>query len=134
MTRRISGPFEVKLTPQAPAEGFGDPSVGRMAIDKAYSGDLEATGKGEMLATQTAVPGSAGYVALERVSGTLCGRAGSFSIQHAGIMNRGAPTLSITVVPDSGTDELAGLSGTMAIRMEGKAHFYDFEFTFPDGD
>ncbi|WP_165226820.1 DUF3224 domain-containing protein [Aquisphaera insulae] len=131
---RISGSFEVKMSPQAPAEGVGDPTVGRMALDKVYSGDLEATGKGEMLATRTDVPGSAGYVAMERISGTLCGKSGAFSVQHAGLMNRGTPSLTITVVPDSGTGELAGLAGTMAIRIEGKAHFYDFEFTLPQDD
>src|SRR3954463_6493560 len=114
MATRASGPFEVKLTPQSPATGFGDPTVGRMAIDKRYHGDLDATSKGEMLASRTEVDGSAGYVALERVTGTLHGRAGSFSLQHSGTMNRGVPQLSVTVVPDSATGELAGLAGRMA--------------------
>src|SRR3954469_13202308 len=105
MARKAGGTFEVKLTPLAAAEGFGDPSVGRMAIEKQFQGDLDATSKGEMLATRTAVDGSAGYVALERVTGSLHGRAGSFSLQHSGTMDRGSARLSVTVVPDSGTGE-----------------------------
>jgi hypothetical protein len=86
-----------------------------------------------MLAFRSLVQGSAGYVAMERVVGTLAGRSGSFVLQHAGLMDKGAPTLTIHVVPDSGTDQLTGLSGTMAIRVENKAHFYDFDFTLPVG-
>jgi hypothetical protein len=132
MATRASGPFEVMLTPQVPAEGFGDATIGRMAIDKRFHGDLDATSKGEMLATRTAVDGSAGYVALERVTGTLHGRTGRFSLQHSGTMDRGVPHLSVTVVPDSGTGELAGLAGRMAIIVEGGKHSYDFEYTLPE--
>jgi hypothetical protein len=132
MAMRVSGTFEVKLTPQVAADGFGDPSVGRLAIDKRFQGDLDATSKGEMLATRTAVAGSAGYVALERVTGSLQGRTGSFSLQHSGTMDRGVPQLSVTVVPDSGTGELAGLVGTMAILIEGGKHSYDFDYTLPE--
>jgi hypothetical protein len=132
MTKKASGAFEVTLTPQAPAEGVGDPSVGRLAIDKRFRGDLDATSRGEMLATRTPVDGSAGYVALERVTGSLHGRAGGFSLQHSGTMDRGVPRLSVTVVPGSGTGELAGLAGKMAIRVEGGTHSYEFEYTLPE--
>src|SRR3954452_6456604 len=132
MAMRASGTFEVKLTPQAAAEGVGDPSVGRLAIDKRFHGELDATSKGEMLATRTAVDGSAGYVALERGTGALHGRTGSFSLQHSGTMDRGVPQLSVTVVPYSGTGELAGLAGRMAILVEGGKHSYDFEYTLPE--
>jgi hypothetical protein len=129
VTTRASGTFEVKLTPQA----TDAPQLGRMALDKQFHGDLEAASRGEMLAMGTAVEGSAGYVAMELVTGTLHGRAGTFSLQHSGTMNRGAPTLTISVVPDSGTGELAGLSGTMKIIIEGGKHSYEFDYTLPSG-
>lgn len=129
MNQRATGPFEVKLTPQPPDDGTEQPAVGRLRIDKQFHGDLEATSQGQMLAAGTAVKGSAGYVALEQVSGTLAGRAGTFVLQHYGLMDRGAPQLTITVVPDSGTGELTGLSGKMAIAIEGGRHSYDFEYS-----
>lgn len=132
MAMKASGVFEVRLTPQASAEGFGDPSVDRLAIEKRFHGDLDAASKGEMLATRTEVDGSAGYVALERVTGSLHGRTGGFSLQHSGTMDRGVPRLSVTVVPDSGTGELAGLTGNMAIVVEAGKHTYEFEYTLPD--
>lgn len=133
MTMHASGTFEVKMTPQPAQDGVGDPGIGRMALDKQFHGDLEATGKGQMLAAGTDVPGSAGYVALERVSGTLHGRRGTFALQHSGTMTRGAPQLSITVVPDSATGELLGLAGKLAITIaDGGKHSYDFEYTLPD--
>src|SRR5258706_10168790 len=104
--------------------------LGRMAIDKQFRGDLEGTSKGQMLAAGTAVKDSAGYVALERVRGTLNGRRGSFVLQHSGTLTRGAPELTITVVPDSGTEELAGLAGRMTITIEGGKHTYDFDYEF----
>jgi hypothetical protein len=131
MATRASGPFEAKLTPQAPVEGAGDATIGRMAIDKRFHGDLDAISKGEMLATRTEVEGSAGYVAMERLSGTLHGKSGSFALQHSGTMNRRVPQLSVTVVPDSGTGELVGLAGTMTIIVEGGKHSYEFEYTLP---
>ena len=131
VTTRASGTFEVKLTPQAPAEGVGDPAVGRMAIDKRFHGDLEGTSRGEMLAALTPVEGSAGYVAMEKVSATLQGRSGTFVLQHSGTMRRGAQQLTISVVPDSGTGELAGIAGTMTIEITGGKHFYAFEYTLP---
>jgi hypothetical protein len=129
MAKHASGPFDVKLTPQPSVEGVGDPTVGRLAIDKRFQGNLDATSKGEMLATRTDVEGSAGYVAIERVTGTLHGKSGSFALQHSGTMDRGVPHLSVTVVPDSGTGELVGLAGVLAITIEGGKHSYDFEYT-----
>ena len=130
MTMHASGPFDVKLTPQ-PAEPDIDGGLARMALDKTFHGDLDATSKGTMLSAMTDVKGSAGYVALERVTGTLHGRRGSFVLQHSGTMDRGAPTLTISVVPDSGTDELAGLSGTMAIVIARGTHNYGFDYELP---
>jgi len=124
MTVRAEGQFAVKLTPQ-PTE---DPSLGRMTIDKQFTGDLEATSRGEMLAAMTEVKGSAGYVAIERVTGTLHGRSGSFVLQHSSSMKRGEPQQSITVVPDSGTGDLEGLSGTMRIIITDGKHSYELDY------
>jgi hypothetical protein len=126
VTTRAAGPFEVRM---APLET--DAPVGRMSLDKTYHGDLEGTARGEFLAAMTPVEGSAGYVAIERVTGTLAGRGGTFMLQHSGTMARGAQSLSITVVPDSGTDGLTGLAGTMRIIMEGGKHAYEFDYTLP---
>ena len=128
---RAAGPFDVKVVPQAPDPG-GDPAVGRMLLDKKFHGDLEATSKGQMLTAGTAVEGSAGYVAIEKVDGTLHGRRGTFLLKHDGTMTRGAPSLTIRVVPDSGTGDLEGISGTMSITIAaGGAHSYDFEYAIP---
>jgi hypothetical protein len=129
MPSHATGTFEVKLSPQPPDASVGDPTVGRMAIDKQFHGDLEATSKGQMLTAMTDTKGSAGYVALERVAGTLGGRSGSFALQHSGTMTRGIPRLSVTVVPDSGTGELAGLDGQMTIEVADGKHRYDFAYT-----
>jgi len=131
MPNRASGPFEVKMIPQAPDEKAGN--VGRMPIDKQFHGDLEATSQGQMLAFSSSVKGSAGYVAIEQVSGTLHGRQGTFVLQHSGTMNRGEPRLTITVVPDSGTGELVGLAGTMTIDVADGEHVYGFEYTLAAG-
>jgi Protein of unknown function (DUF3224) len=128
MTTRASGTFEVKLSPQAPDDKNDDATPGRMSIDKQFHGDLEAASKGQMLAAMTAVKGSAGYVAMERVSGTLHGRRGTFVLQHTGTMARGIQQLSVTVVPDSGTGQLMGLAGKMAIVIADGKHSYDFEY------
>lgn len=127
-----SGPFDVKLTPQPAQDGTGGPTLGRFTLSKKFHGDLEATSEGQMLTAGTEVEGSAGYVAIERVTGTLNGRRGSFALQHTGVMNRGAPELEVTVVPDSGTDELTGLTGSMTIEIapDGK-HSYGFDYTLP---
>jgi hypothetical protein len=125
---RVSGSFQVSLTPQAAEAGVGDPGIARMALHKVFEGALAGEAHGQMLATRTSTPGSAGYVALDRFEGALDGRSGGFSLQHSGTMDRGSPSLSITVVPDSGTGELAGLQGTLGIRIEDGAHFYDFDY------
>ena len=130
MTNRASGAFDVKLTPQTPDDKAA--GVGRMTIDKQFHGDLEGTSKGVMLAVSTSVEGSAGYVALEQVSGTLRGRSGTFTLQHSGTMTRGVPQLSVTVVPDSGTGQLVGLAGRMSIQIADGKHSYDFEYTLPE--
>jgi hypothetical protein len=131
-----SGPFDVTIVPQPQDDKVGDPTVGRMSIDKQYHGDLEAASKGQMLTAMTDIKGSAGYVAIERVTGTLrtAGgvRSGSFALQHSGTMTRGAPQLSVTVVPDSGTGQLAGLAGKMNIIVADGKHSYDFEYTLPE--
>ena len=127
MTSHASGTFEVKLNPQV--DKVGDPTVGRMSVEKQFHGDLEATSKGQMLAVMTDVKGSAGYVAMERVNGTLHGRTGTFALQHSGTMTRGVPQLSVTVVPDSGTGQLVGLAGKMTINIVDGKHLYDFEYT-----
>ena len=103
-----------------------------MLLDKKFHGDLEATSRGQMLAAGTGIEGSAGYVAIEKVDGTLHGRHGTFILQHSGTMTRGAPGLTIRVVPDSGTGELEGISGTMSIVIgAGGAHSYDFDYAIP---
>lgn len=129
MSTRASGTFEVKLTPQPSDDYFDATLLGRLTIDKTFVGDLEATSKGQMLSAMTAIKGSAGYVALERVTGNLHGRKGTFVLQHSGTANRGEQHLELAVVPDSGTDELSGLSGRMAITIENKQHFYVFDYT-----
>lgn len=127
------GTLEVKLTPQKPDNKEAESAnLGRMSIDKQFFGDLEATSKGEMLSAMTEVKGSAGYVAMERVSGTLQGRSGAFVLQHSGTMTRGAAQLSITVVPDSGTGQLVGLAGTMTVKITDGKHFYEFDYTLPE--
>jgi hypothetical protein len=123
-----NGSFEVKMKPQTD-EGVGDPTVGRMSIDKQFHGDLAATSKGQMLAVRGDVQGSAGYVAMERVNGTLAGHSGSFALQHTGTMTRGTSQQSVTVVPDSGTGELIGLSGKMTIIIADGKHSYEFAYT-----
>ena len=127
---QATGTFTVKLEPQSPAHA--DSGLGRMSIDKRFSGDLEAHSLGEMLSYRSAVDGSAGYVAMERVTGTLHGRRGSFVLQHSGTMDRGAAALTVSVVPDSGTDELAGLGGTLAIQIDAQGgHSYAFDYRLP---
>jgi hypothetical protein len=131
-TKHASGTFDVKVTPQKPDNPEAEAAnLGRMSLDKKFHGDLEATSKGEMLAAMSEVKGSAGYVAMERVSGTLGGRSGTFVLQHRGTMTRGLPQLSVTVVPDSGTGDLAGLTGSMTIKIEEGKHFYEFEYQLP---
>ena len=127
VTTRATGTFQVNLAPQETAAA----PLGRMSIDKTFAGDLQGTSKGEMLAFRSAVDGSAGYVAMEQVNGTLAGRTGTFVLMHTGVMDRGAPGLTITVVPDSGTGGLEGITGRMNIIIEGGRHSYEFDYTLP---
>jgi Protein of unknown function (DUF3224) len=131
MAAHASGTFEVKLVPQPPEDKAEGSTLARMSIDKQFHGDLDATSKGQMLTAGTDVKGSAGYVAIERITGTLQGRSGSFVFQHSGTLTRGAPQQSITVVPDSGTGQLVGLAGKMTINIAEGKHSYEFEYTLP---
>lgn len=128
VSTHATGTFEVKLTPQMSGETTQDANLGRMTIDKQFHGAIEGTSKGQMLTAGTSVKGSAGYVAIEQVSGTLDGHNGTFILQHSATMTRSVPELSITVVPDSGTGELVGLSGKMNIIISEGKHSYDFEY------
>jgi hypothetical protein len=130
MSTHATGAFNVKMTPQD--DKSLEPQLGRFTLDKQYHGDLDATGKGQMLTAGTAEKGAGGYVAIEKVTGTLHGRTGSFVLQHSGTMAVGVPQLTITVVPESGTGQLEGIAGKMTIKMAptGK-HTYDFEYTLP---
>jgi len=130
MTNRASGTFEVKMSPQ---DQGADMPVGRMMIDKQFQGDLVGTSKGQMLmASSDSVKNSAGYVAIEKVTGTVNGRRGSFYLQHNGVMTRGVGELQITVIPDSGTDQLVGLRGKMNIIIAEGKHSYEFEYTLAE--
>ena len=128
-THKVTGEFSVKLNPiEGYAKGIDGVNLGRMSIDKTFTGELDATSTGEMLSAMTTTQGSAGYVAIEQVVGTLAGKQGSFVLQHFGCMDKGQDSLILNVIPDSGSNELTGLSGKMAIRIEGGNHFYDFEY------
>lgn len=126
---RATGTFEVKLNPHPTAHDHAGAPLGRLSIDKQFRGDLVGTSKGEMLTGGTDVKNSAGYVAIERVSGTLHGKTGTFILQHSGTMTRGEPSLTVTVIPDSGTGELAGLTGSMKIIIADGKHSYEFDYT-----
>ncbi len=126
---KISGTFDVTLEPMDTyAEGQNGVTLARMSIDKTFHGELDASSSGEMLSAMTPVQGSAGYVAIEQVSGSLSGKSGAFVLQHFGTMNAGSNTLVLEVTPGSGTGELTGLKGEMAIRNEAGQHFYDFDY------
>lgn len=131
MTARATGTFDVQLKPQQGDDYADGVSLGRMTIDKQYRGDLDGAAKGQMLTALTAVKGSAAYVAIERVSGAVHGRRGSFVLVHRGIMAGGGQELNLTVVPDSGTEQLAGISGTMRIQIADGRHSYEFEYALP---
>lgn len=125
------GTFEVEVKPVGTPDTADEITLGRMSLSKRFSGDLVGTGKGEMLTALTAVKGSAGYVAIERVTATLAGKSGGFVLQHSGTMDHGAQSLSIQVVPDSGSGQLQGLRGELRIRIAEGKHFYEFEYTLP---
>jgi hypothetical protein len=128
MEHEATGTFEVTLQPIASATD----AIAGMSIDKRFAGDLDGTSTGQMLAFRTAVDGSAGYVAMERVTARLAGRTGAFTLQHSGTMDRGTPTLHVSVVPDSATGDLAGLTGTMDITVSPGRHDYRFRYALPD--
>ena len=130
-TMTARGTFNVKVTPQPPDDSAGGP-FGRLFLDKQFQGDLNATSKGQMMAAETAVKGSAAYVALELVSGVLNGKRGTFILQHKGTMRNGAYVMDVTVVPDSGTGELLGLAGAMKIIIEAGTHSYEFEYSLEE--
>jgi Protein of unknown function (DUF3224) len=134
MTMHAHGPFDVNIIPQLPEDRAEGLTLGRMLLDKHFHGDLEAGSKGQMLTGMTEVKGSGAYVAIERVTGTLNGRSGSFLLHHLGIMTRGVPQLDVTVVPDSGTGELTGIAGKMNINIVGGKHTYDFAYSLPVAD
>ena len=129
MSAKATGTFEVKLTSQVSEDKNAEVSLSRFTIEKQFSGDIVGTSKGLMLTGGTATKGSAGYVAMEKVSGTLAGRTGTFILQHSGTMTRGTPQLSIIVVPDSGTDQLEGLAGKMVINIDAGKHSYEFDYS-----
>ena len=120
-----AGTFDVKLIPQTDA----DSSVGRMTINKVFHGDIEGTSKGMMLSSMGSEPGSGAYVAIEKVTGTLHGKRGTFALHHVGVMNRNAQSLTVLVIPDSGTEELKGITGSLKIIIDGKKHSYEFDYT-----
>ncbi|MET6757223.1 MULTISPECIES: DUF3224 domain-containing protein [Pseudoalteromonas] len=129
-TATVSGEFNVNLAPiEGYASGQNGVNLGRMSIDKTFKGSLNATSQGEMLSAMTPTQGSAGYVAIEQVIGELEGKKGSFVLQHFGTMDKGQDSLILNVIPDSGTNELEGLTGSMKIRIEQGIHHYDFEYT-----
>ena len=123
------GSFEVAMAPDGEAAAADGVSLGRMRLEKTFSGDFSGTGKGTMLTAMTATKGSAGYVAIERVTGTLNGKTGSFTLQHSGTMDRGAQHLSIAIVPDSGTGGLAGIEGTLTVTIADGKHLYELEYS-----
>ncbi|MDB4929304.1 MAG: hypothetical protein JWM10_1788 [Myxococcaceae bacterium] len=127
-----NGTFEITMHPDAPYDVVDGVSLGRIRFEKRFSGPLEATSVVQMIGARTPVEGSAGYVAIERVTGSLDGRQGTFVLQHSGVMTRGAPSLSVTVVPDSGTGALAGLSGRMEIEVVEGKHRYGFEYAIAE--
>jgi hypothetical protein len=131
VTNHATGAFDVKLAPQD--DKSDDAALARMTIEKQFHGDLVGSSKGQMLTAGTSVKNSAGYVAIEKVTGTLQGRSGTFILQHSATMNRGVPQLSLTVVPDSGTGQLTGITGSMTIKIDNGKHFYGFDYTLAEG-
>jgi Protein of unknown function (DUF3224) len=134
MTIHAHGTFDVNVIPQPPEEKTEGSGLGRMLLDKHFHGDLDAASKGQMLVGMTEVKGSGAYVAIERVTGTLNGRSGSFMLQHSGVMVRGVPQMNVTVVPDSGTGELTGIAGAMTIIIADGKHSYDFAYSLTEAD
>jgi expansin (peptidoglycan-binding protein) len=132
MTRHAEGTFDVKNTPLPPDEGTTGTPIGRFALDKQFHGDLDAASKGEMLGAGNPASGTAGYVAIEHITGTLQGHTGSFALQHLGTMEQGKFNLTVTVVPGSGTGSLTGIAGSMNIIITAGKHSYTFDYTLPE--
>lgn len=132
MHAHATGSFSISMKPATAPQRAGRTSLGRVLLEKVYAGDLVATAKGEMLNAVTDTQGAAGYVAMEAITGVLQGRQGSFVAQHAGTMAEGRQALSIVIVPHSGTGQLTGISGTLAIRIENGQHFYDIDYSLPE--
>ncbi|PHV16603.1 DUF3224 domain-containing protein [Janthinobacterium sp. BJB1] len=131
MHAHATGSFSITMTPSAAPQRAGRTTLGKVLLDKAYAGDLVATARGEMLSAVTDTKGAAGYVAMEAITGVLQGRQGSFVAQHAGTMADGKQQLTIVIVPHSGTGQLTGINGTLAIRIENGRHFYDIDYSLP---
>jgi len=134
MTQTAKGTFNVQMNPEPPYEVVEGVSLGRVSISKQFEGELEATSTVQMLGARTEIPGSAGYVAIERVTGSLSGRAGSFVLQHFGIMTRGSGELKVLIVPDTGTGDLRGIAGNMNIEISEGKHYYSLEYDLPAAD
>jgi Protein of unknown function (DUF3224) len=132
MSTHVKGTFDITISPQPPYDTSDGMTLSRVSIDKIFHGALEGSSRVDMLSALSAIEGSAGYVAIERVRGTLQGRAGSFVLQHSGTMARGKPTLTVSVVADSGTAELRGLTGEMKIEIIDGKHFYTFDYSIED--
>src|SRR5437868_14076790 len=128
---RAGGPFDVTIHP-LPSSAPDEALLGRRSIAKVFRGDLEGAGVGEMLTAGTAVQGSGAYVAVDRITGTLHGRTGSFTMLHTGLMHRGAPQLTVAILADSGSGALTGIAGSFAIRVVDGQHFYDLDYTLPE--
>jgi hypothetical protein len=133
MTSKAAGTFEVKTAPLAPDEALSATSIGRYSLDKTFRGDLTGASAGEMLGAGSLATGTAGYVAIEEVTGTLNGLSGSFALQHLGTMDGGRFEINVQVVPGSGTGGLMGITGTMKINIEGGKHSYELEYALPEG-
>ncbi len=131
MTNRATGSFDVSMSPASPVERSGRTTLGRMVLEKQYSGDMIATGKGKMLTAVTDTKGSASYVAIEHVTGVLNGKEGSFVVHHTGTMAGGVDQLSIAIVPDSGTEELTGIAGKLTLKVVDGEHVFELEYSLP---
>ncbi|PWB14591.1 MULTISPECIES: DUF3224 domain-containing protein [unclassified Comamonas] len=132
MDHIATGRFDIKLQPEGLSSVAEATGLGRLSLDKQFSGDLQATSQGEMLSFRSTTAGSAGYVAMEHVQGSLHGRSGSFVLQHSASMAQGESTQSISVVPDSATDALQGLRGSMQITIDNGQHSYRFVYQLPE--
>ncbi|MGE8492344.1 DUF3224 domain-containing protein [Comamonas sp.] len=132
MDHIATGRFDIKLQPEGLSPVAEATGRGRFSLDKQFSGDLQATSQGEMLSFRSTTAGSAGYVAMEHVQGSLHGRSGSFVLQHSASMAQGESTQSISVVPDLATDALQGLRGSMQITIDNGQHSYRFVYQLPE--